>query len=493
MPETRIRRCRWRLPATALLGACLALPGLPARADALPPLPDFGDASGNLLTPAAERRLGQAFMRSLRTSEKVVDDPLMNDYLNELGARLTRYTDIGSDGFHFFLVDDPSINAFAGPGGYIGIHTGLVTTSESESELAAVMAHEIAHVTQHHLARTWQAASNMSIPQAAVLIAAAALGAAVGADAGMAAALGGQAAILQHQIDFTRSNEKEADRVGIDLLAKAGFDTRAMASFFTRMGRANRDASIQLPEFLRTHPVTTNRIAEALDRAANEPYKQPPDDLRYQLLRARLRVAHPQDPDTLVVDLERALDEGRYRNKDAARYGLALALAADKRPADGLKIAKALLDERPGVLEYIATSADLAAQSDHLDEALAILSAGSKRHPRSIPLLLLRGQLLLQAQQPEKALAVTDKLVELWPDDPRAQALAARVYGALNKPVAAHEHLAQAYYLRGNPQAAMRQIEIALRQPGIDFFDASRLESQLDNYREELALVRTSQ
>lgn len=493
MPATRNSRPgHWRSSATALLCACLALPAQ-FRAEALPPLPDFGDVSGNLLSPAAERRLGQAFMRSLRASEKIMDDPLLDDYLNSLGRRITRQTNLGEDGFHFFFVDDPSINAFAGPGGYIGIHTGLVTTSESESELAAVMAHEVAHVTQQHLARMWQASNDMTIPQAAVLIAAAVLGATVGGDAAIAAAMGGQAAILQRQIDFTRANEQEADRVGIDLLGEAHFDTRAMASFFTRMGRANRDQNIQMPEFLRTHPVTTNRIAEAMDRAGNRPYRQPPDDLRYQLLRERLRMHRQENPAIAVTDLERALADGRYRNHDAARYGLALALAANRRPADGLKIVKALLADQPAVLEYVAATAELAAQSGDYKQALAVLDTGTRNHPNSEPLLLLRGNLLVDVKQPEQAMPVITHLMQWWPNDPRVLELAARAYGAMKQNVAAHEHLAQARFLRGNAQGAVRQIEIALREPGIDFFNTSRLESRLDQYRAELAVVRDSQ
>ena len=184
MPEKhQTRPRRWPRIPPFLLSACLLL-SLSLQAAPLPELPDIGDASGNVISPAAERRLGQAFMRSIRASEKVLEDPLIDDYLSGLGRRLTRHTSLGEDGFHFFLIDDPTVNAFAGPGGYIGIHTGLILTTETESELAAVMAHEIAHVTQHHLARRWQVVNDMSVPQAAVLIAAAVLGATVSPDAG---------------------------------------------------------------------------------------------------------------------------------------------------------------------------------------------------------------------------------------------------------------------------------------------------------------------
>lgn len=491
MPDSRRSAPPGRLLASAVLCASLVLPVAP-QAQTIPSLPDFGDASGNVLSPAAERRLGQAFMRSVRASEKVLDDPLLDDYLTSLGRRLAKHTNLGEDGFHFFFVDDPSINAFAGPGGYIGIHTGLVTTSETESEVAAVLAHEIAHVTQLHLARTWQAAGNMSVPQAAVLIAAAALGATVGGDAAVAALMGGQAAILQRQIDFTRANEQEADRVGIDLLGESGFDTRSMASFFTRMGRANRDQGIQLPEFLRTHPITTNRVAEAMDRASKQPYKQPPEDLRYQLLRIRLQVRQAINPSVAAGDLERALADGRYRNRDAARYGLALAQAADGRVPEGLQHINTLLKARPDVLEYIVAAAELSAQLKQFSQALQIIETGSKYHPHNAPLLLLRGRLQLANNEAKAGLETAKHLLELWPSDPRVHELAARAFGASKQTVTAYEHQAHAAFLRGNAEAAVRQLEIALREPGISFFDASRLESRLEQYRAELAVSRES-
>jgi predicted Zn-dependent protease len=352
------------------------------------------------------------------------------------------------------------------------------------------MAHEIAHVTQQHLVRTWQAASDMTVPQAAVLIAAAVLGATVGADAGLAAAMGGQAAMLQRQINFTRTHEREADRVGIELLAEAGFDPRAMASFFTRMGRATRDQNIQLPEFLRTHPITTDRVAEAMDRANALPYRQPSDDLRYQLLRERLRVKQQASTAAAVADLQRALEDGRYRNRDAARYGLALALAADGRTTEGVEILLQLRKARPAVLEYVAAAARLTAERGDYEAALTMLNQASNQQRQGLPLRLLRGELLLEAGQAGQAAELLEDLLAGYPQDPRVHALLARAYGRLDRQYQAHEHLANAHFLRGNPQAAVQQLEIALRVPGIPFFDASRLESMLAQYREELVAVR---
>ena len=201
-------------------------------------LPELGSASGAFMTPAQEKRLGQAFMRSIKSSEKIIEEPFARDYIEKLGKTLTAASgEEAANSFHFFIVDNPQINAFAGPGGHIGVYTGLILTTQSESELAAVIAHEIAHVTQKHLMRAFHEASQLSVPSAAILLASIILGATVGGDAAVATAATGQALLMQNQINFTRSNEKEADRVGINTLADANFDTHAMPVFFERMAR----------------------------------------------------------------------------------------------------------------------------------------------------------------------------------------------------------------------------------------------------------------
>ena len=236
MPTRKTAPLAARLALSALLLVAHLPPALALDTD----LPDLGNSAGGLMTPKRERDLGRAFMRSVRRSQKVMDDPLLNDYIQQLGQRLVDASGERGTPFSFFMIDDPQINAFAGPGGYIGVYTGLLQTTETESELAAVLAHEIAHVTQQHLLRAWESTSQMSIPSAAILLAAVVLGAAVGGDAAAAAAVGGQAALIQQQINFTRANEQEADRVGIDILAESGYEPRAMPSFFDRMGKANQ-------------------------------------------------------------------------------------------------------------------------------------------------------------------------------------------------------------------------------------------------------------
>ena len=379
-------------PVNASKGARIALSLLLLAAPAPPAmaldtdLPDLGNSAGSLMSPKRERDLGKAFMRGVRRSEKVMDDPLLADYIEHLGQKLVAASDVKGTPFHFFLIDDPTINAFAGPGGHIGVFSGLVMTTDTESELAAVLAHEIAHVTQQHLMRAWESTSQLSIPSAAVLLAAIVLGATVGGDAAAAAAVGGQAALIQQQINFTRANEQEADRVGIDILAHSGFEPRAMPSFFDRMGKANRIYASKLPEFLMTHPVTTSRTADALGRAEQFAYRQAPEDLRYQLARINLVQRQMDRPEEAVRELGLMLEDGRFRNEAALRYGIALAQIRAGQFDDAAKTLDRLLEQHPEVVEFVVSRAQIDAQQGATERALKRLERSLTADPGSLAL-----------------------------------------------------------------------------------------------------------
>ena len=449
-------------------------------------LPDLGNSAGALLTPKRERDLGKAFMRSVRRTERVMDDPLLSDYIRDLGHRLLDASGAQGTPFYFFLIDDPQINAFAGPGGHIGFYTGLILTTENESELAAVMAHEIAHVTQQHLLRAWESTSNMSIPNAAILIAAIALGVAVGGDAAAAAAIGGQAAIIQQQINFTRANEKEADRVGIEILAESGFEPRAMPSFFARMGKANRVYSGNLPEYLQTHPVSTSRTADALGRAEIHPYRQTPVDLGYQLTRINLLQRRIDQPEDAIRELSRMLEDGRYRSEAAVRYGIALAQVRAKRFTDAAASLDILLDMHPKQIEFVVVRA----QVDHLlgngRRGLERLDRALANAPGSLALNVSAAEIALELGNAEQARDRLLQLLDYRSDEPSVYRLLARAAAESGQTGPGHEYLAEYHYLTGDLKNAVLQLEIALDQKGMDFFESSRLESKLKALRAEL-------
>ena len=270
-------------------------------------IPDMGSPADAILNKSQEAQIGRAIMRSIRMSGQLVEDPQITEYINEIGHLIAAQTNDGDHEFTFFVVNDPRINAFALPGGYIGVHTGLIDATRNEDELAGVLAHEVAHVTQRHIARSIHASSRQSVLSTALMLGALILGAAGGdADAVQAGMAIAQGTAAQQQINFTRSNEYEADRIGIGALAQAGFDPHGMSSFFEVMSRQQLSAPDErMPEFLRTHPVTSARIAEARSRSAAYPRVSTSDSTNYGLVQARLRVAAFDTSEQAVSYFER--------------------------------------------------------------------------------------------------------------------------------------------------------------------------------------------
>ncbi len=456
-------------------------------------LPEIGDSSGSFMTPTQERHLGQAFMRNVRNAMPIISDPFLNSYIESLGRRLSRQSGDNNLPFHFFLVNKQSINAFAGPGGYIGIHTGLISTTESESELAAVLAHEIAHVTQRHLMRTFQMADDMSLATTALVIAAIVLGAATdNADMGMAAATGVQAGMLQRQINFTRANEKEADRIGIKTTSDSGFDPRAMPVFFQRMGKANRlYDSKQLPEFLRTHPVTTNRIADSMGRAETYPYRQYPDSVEYHLIRATIREQKFRDPHAAVKFYSSGLRDGRYRNAEGQRYGLVRALIRTRDYKRARSELNKLLKKSPRRTHYIALKADLAHRSGNPKQAINILRNGLQLHPGNYPLTIYYSDMLLGAGEAKKAQRSLKRLLKKRPLDAELHKMIARAAGDSGRTSEGHKYMAEYYYLNGNLVSAIQHLETALNDKKSSYYRSAKMAARLKAIKQELADIES--
>jgi len=454
-------------------------------------LPELGSDSGAMMTPAQEKRLGQAFMRSVKASEKIFNEPFAKEYIKQLGHRLAKAGSAdASQNFDFFILDNPQINAFAGPDGHIGIYTGLILTSQSESELAAVIAHEIAHVTQKHLMRTFHETSQLSIPSAAVLLAAVVLGATVGGDAAIAAAAGGQAALLQKQINFTRANEQEADRVGIQTLFDTDFEPHAMPVFFERMGRANRAYSSELPEFLRTHPVTTNRIADSLSRAEQFPYKQRSENLNYYLLKALLKQKTFPRAEDGEKYFRTNLEEGRYRKEQAQRYGLVLSLIEQRKYQQAQKEMSHLLKDSPTEPVYIVQQSRLYRIAGKLARSIEILEDSQLLYPANYTLSMELAEAYTLSGSYEKAVELLKTVAASHPEDDQIYKRMAEASGKQGNKVVAHSYQADYLYLNGQLEPAIQQLEIALREKTVDFYLSSRLEAKLKAFQNEFEMIK---
>jgi beta-barrel assembly-enhancing protease len=476
------------MAAGLLTAVLLSLPALapsPVRSDPLN-LPDIGSSADAVMTSGAEKRLGKAFMRKAREALPVSDDPLLTDYLESLGKELLAATSTGGGPFSFFLIDLPVVNAFAGPGGYIGVYAGLILASESEDELAAVMAHEIAHVTQRHLMRSFEDQGRLSLPTTALMVAAAILGAQVSPDAGMAALAGLQAAALQRQINFTRENEKEADRIGIATLANAGRDPYAMAGFFDRLSKATRVYENNAPELLRTHPVNSSRIADALGRADEHGARQRPDSLRFQLTRARLRDASYKRPEQSLAAFKSSLKEGRYRSEIAERYGYALALLRSGQLAEAKTEAARLLAKEPSVPELIVLDAQIDQKRGEGAQAIDHLRQAAELAPANWALRTAYAEALMAGGQPHRALEELKTVARQRPGNAMLYELLSQAAIKSGDKAATYRYRAEKLYAEGDLEPAIKQLEFALRQRDIGYHDAAQMQVLLDAMKEEL-------
>lgn len=467
----------------------LAVPSVDALSDeeSAIKLPELGSPSDQYLTPADEQRLGREFMLSVRKSSPVLDDPLISEYIQSLGQKLLKQSESIAQDFDFFTIEQPEINAFAGPGGHIGIYSGLILATQSESELASVIAHEIAHVTQKHLLRAFDTANQISGKTAALLLAAILVGTTGSADAGIALATGVQASAIQEQINFTRSNEEEADSVGIKILAKANYDPRSMPIFFERLTHASRLYESGIPEILRTHPVTTNRIADALGRAETYPYKQYPGDMSYFLSREALRVRSFKDPAEAVKHFAAGLREGRHLNQEAHEYGYALALAANHQPAEAAQVIEKLLKKSSDQAEYVVASAKFAKQLKQPEKALKILDTYYALMPENYALSVAYIENLTDNGRLTEARKVALQTLSLRNDDPRLYRMLSKIEQHAGRKAESHRMLAEAYVATGEYAAAVQQLEISLKETGqSDFYQTSKIESRLQKLRAEL-------
>lgn len=464
-----------------LLFASLCFITLLARADGLP---DLGDVSQEAISPLQEREIGEQSMYQIRADKSYLDDAEVADYLNSLGDTLVFNSSEPGQPFEFFAINDNAINAFALPGGFIGVNTGLILTTQSESELASVLSHEIAHVTQHHLARMVSGQKVDSLASMA-LLAAAILSARTNPDAAMATIVGVQAGGIQRQLNFTRLHEQEADRVGMRVLQKSGFDPRAMPSFFERLQKATGLLEGNTPPYLRTHPLTTERISDMANRAEQFTFHPVASSLDYFLVRAKLKILQ-SSPTESIKYFTNALYKEKFGNLTAQRYGLVMALLQNHQ----LPRAE---EEFSTLKKLVQTNAMIATLAGHLRRANAAkgndkgiieyFQTATQNFPQHRALMYDYCDVLLQAKRNNELLALLNQQVIVHPNDPYLYELQARNYAALDRHQEEHHALAYNYILHGNLRGAIEQLELA-KQAGNNFQELSTIETELKQFRE---------
>ena len=447
-------------------------------------LPEMGDSSGTLISPAQEQELGAAFFRSLHGRIKINQDAEIQQYIHSIGRQLVENSDLPSYPFHFFVVLDNQINAFAGPGGYIGINSGLLILTESESELASVMAHEIAHVTQRHLYRAFEAASKLSIPTAAATLAAILIGTQSPA-LGQAALIAIQAGSVQFQINFTRDNEKEADRVGMKTLSNSNFNPRSMPIFFERLQQSTRYFGRNIPEFLRTHPVSSARISDTRGRSNKYPYKQYPDTQGYLLTRAKLRVITSSDKNITLKYFKSREHQGTKDQRAIARYGMGLIHIDSQKFSKANKIFQQLAIAYPNQPQYAYAIAKTAVEAQQYKKALSLFKKSSIRFPSNNAIKVEYISTLLKAGKPKKAKMILETLNYPSRNQPFYFELLAQTYADLDQAAESHRYLAEYYYLVGYTKIAILQINLAKKAKGINFYLQAILNERLNFFLAE--------
>jgi predicted Zn-dependent protease len=445
-------------------------------------LPDLGESARAEFSPQIERKIGESIMNEIRLREpSYVDDPEINDYLNRLGARLVEASSNPSGDFHFFAIRDTSINAFAMFGGFVGVNTGTVLAAQSESELAGVIAHEIAHVTQNHLARQIAKEKQNAIP-GLIAMAIGILAARANSDIAAATISSAQAGMAQSQLAYTRDFEREADRMGYQTLEKAGFDVRSMGDFFERLQKAGRLYENNAPVYLRSHPLTVERLSDMQNRAQDSSYKQIVSGLDFHLVRAKLR-AQMGAPKDARTEFENRLRDKKYASHAAAIYGLAYALMRDKDVPAARREMEALKQLQVSSPMISGLRAEIEAASGNLPAAQAIYREALQRFPQAMSLVYGYADSLYAARHYEQALSFLGTQLQLNTVDYKLYGQQAKTYAALGKRLAQHRAQAESYVLQGQLGQAVEQLQFAQQAKDGDFYELSAVDARLRELR----------
>jgi predicted Zn-dependent protease len=504
MPPVRAPRRR----SLAVLLVSAVLVAAPALAGGQPfsqqsnatRLPTLGDTSREDLSPIVERKLGEEIMREIRRDRDYLDDDAIGEYLNNFGGALVDAVpgtrgETGAD-FTFFPVRDGAINAFALPGGFIGIHSGLLLAAQTESELASVVSHEIGHVSQRHIARMLgQQRQDMLLPLASFILAA--LAAKASPDAAMGVLMGGQGLAVQRQLNFSRDAEREADRVGFQIMGAGGYDTSGMVAFFKRLQSASKIYG-EIPAFLSSHPLTSERIVDIQARIKETPYRQRPDTIEFHLAKARARVLQDMGTtarrDTRTTFQSQLALQHRHQQA-AAQYGLSfLALKEGDLPAARSWFDKARATMRPKEGAFSAMPAsDGGAMFAVLDleiklapgqpkevvqQALKDAAEATSRYPLSRALARQYADAMIGAGKPDEATRYLRDQVQLYREDAKLYDLLARAYSNQGKIALQHMALAESYVLAGALPAAVAQLDFARKASDVSFYEQSVIDAR---------------
>ena len=478
------RQLKKTLVATAIASLTLGSIG-PAFADSADTLPDMGTSAGSTLSIGQEMQMGDYYVRQLRGSAPLINDPLLVQYINGLGMRLVAHANSVRTPFHFYLINNDQINAFAFFGGNVVLHSALFRYSDNESELASVMAHEISHVTQRHLARAME-----DQKRNAPLTWVGALGSILLA-AGMAALTGTLAGTQQGMISFTRQNEEEADRIGIQVLQRSGFDPQAMPMFMGKLLDESR-YSTRPPEMLLTHPLPESRLADARNRANQMRPVVVQSSADFYLAKARTLGMYTNGDNKLGTDLLNAWDKGNIRQQHAAQYGRALLAMESNNFDQARKTLQPLLNADPQNAWYLDLATDIDLGQKKTSDAINRLK--NARELRTNPVLQLNlANALLQGGQPGEAATILNRYTFTYKEDGNGWDLLAQAEGALGNRDQELAARAESMALVGQLEQAISLLSSASSQVKLGSLQQARYDARIDQLRDLQARFRPYQ
>ncbi|OZG72211.1 hypothetical protein BTA51_17295 [Hahella sp. CCB-MM4] len=423
-------------------------------------LPDLGNSSGSI-TPSQEQALGQAWLRSLRGQVEMLEDPLTIQYVKDLIFKLAPNSQLSDKKLTTIVVDSSALNAFAVPGGVIGINGGLFLHAQTEQEFASVVAHELAHLSQRHFARRLEESKSYTALNMAGILASVILAAAAGSDAGIAALASSQALSLQEQLSYSRQNEQEADRIGMETLVNTGMDPDSMPSMFERMLKSSRYSS-QVPEYLRTHPLTESRVADTANRAASYPPGHYQEDVDYYYVQSRVLTHYAKNTEEALQVFKGRISDSSGLERKAALYGAVLASIKVNRPEESKNALDQLLATDANRISVVVLNADWLAATNQLDSAIDLLKRHLERNPDNYPISRSLANLYSQQGEYAKAEDILRRLSTYYGNEPDLWYQLAETHGQAGSIAELHQARAEYFYLKGDIGRATQQLRQAL-------------------------------
>ena len=477
------RACGWALTLCLLTGGA-------ARADVdADDLPMLGDASSSLISPEMEREIGGQFLKQLHAALPTVPDPILKYWVTQHITELAQHSQLRDTLMQVVLIDNDQINAFAAPGGVVGINLGLLLAADDVHEYSSVVAHELAHLSQRHFARGVEESRSQALPTLASLIAAIMIGAMGGGEAGIAAVTAAQAASQSNQLRYSRTREQEADRIGMNTMVRAGLDPEGMSRMFEGMQQAYRFTR-RPPEFLLTHPLSESRVADARQQAQRLPRKEYSDSLEYALMRTRAILHYADTPQAAVKQFEKAVRDDP--ESLSARYGLALALSKAGEHSDALALGDALFSQDPRRILFIGAYAELLIAADRHEQAQDLLERNLALNPDNPPLSMLYAKALTDQRRFEAATEVLTRQSRLRSDDVDVWFQLAEVAGLAGDIIAVHRARAEFFALHGAYQQAIQHLEYARRLADRSNRQLlARLDQRISDLRTALRVARS--